>query len=84
MNFEIVDPLENFPNFTEEEIHSAKTKFYSSICLIVFGVITCLIAVFGYSMVGGYNSTIQDFKYNWSLQPITDIIFHKILMISKT
>ena len=73
MNFEIIE-LNNKNGLSREEIDSEKTKWWTSFCLIIFAIITCLITYLGYSGVNGYNSSIQDFKYNWSLQPISDIV----------
>ena len=72
MSFDIIDSDDRNVKLTNEEISFEYRKIYTSIWLIVFGVLTFIIAMLAYIKVNGYSSTVIDFKHNWSLQPITD------------
>lgn len=50
-----------------------KTKIAYQVIVILFGLITMIIAIISSSGVGSYTYAVSDFTANWNLRPIVDI-----------
>ena len=48
-------------------------SIFYHIAMIIFGIITLIISIIGYSQLNAYNNAVKDFRTNWEYLPIVDI-----------